>query len=65
MGKSVTLAMKVIGSWNWAQNVYFDERNNFVGEGILVIPLVFNIIDVIGLIDSRYLGTRLGEKWKC
>ena len=34
--------------------MYFDERNNFVEEGVPVIPLVFKIIDIIGLIDSRY-----------
>ena len=33
MGKSVTLAMKVVERWDWTQNVYFDERNNFVEEG--------------------------------
>ena len=47
MGKSVTLAMKVVASWDWTQNVYFDERNNFVEESVPVIPLVFKIIDII------------------
>ena len=49
MGKSVTLAM----------NVYFYERDNFVEGGVPVIPLVFKIIDIIGLIDSRYLAIGL------
>ena len=56
MGKSVTLAMKVVESWDWTQNVYFDERNNFVEEGVPVIPLVFTIIDIIGLNEPRYLA---------
>ena len=59
MGKSVTLAMKVVASWDWTQNVYFDERNNFVKEGVPVIHLVFKIIDIIGLIDSRYVAIGL------
>ena len=54
MGKSVTLATKVVESWDWTQNMYFDERNNFVEEGVPGIPLVFKIIDIIGLIDSCY-----------
>ena len=59
MVKSVTLARNVVESWDWTQNVYFDERNNFVEEGIPVRPLVFKIIDIIGLIDSRYLAIGL------
>ena len=59
MGKSVILAMKVVDSWDWTQNVYFDERSNFVEEGVPVIPLFFKIIDIIGLIDSRYLAIGL------
>ena len=59
MGKSVTLAMKVVKSWDWTQNVYFRERNNFVEEGVPVIPLVFKIIDIIGLIDLRYVAIGL------
>ena len=59
MGESVTLAMKVVESWDWTENVYFDERNNFVEEGVPVITLVFKIIDIIGLIDSRYLAIGL------
>ena len=59
MGKSVTLAMKVVESWDWTQNVYFDERNNFVEEGVPVIYFVFKIIDIIGLIESRYLAIAL------
>ena len=51
MGKSLTLAMKVVESCDWTQKLYFDERNNFVEEGVPVIPLVFKIIDIIGLID--------------
>ena len=42
MGKSVTLAMKVVESCDWTQNVYL-ERDNFVGEGVPVIHLVFKI----------------------
>ena len=56
MGKSVTLAMKVVESWDWTQNVYFDKTNNFAEEGVSVIPLVFKIIGIIGLIESRYLA---------
>ena len=59
MGKCVTLATKVVESWDWTQNVYFDERNNFVEEGVPVIPLVFKIIDIIGLIDSWYVAIGL------
>ena len=59
MGKSVTLAMKVVESCDWTQNVYFDERDNFVEEGVPVIPLVFKILDIIGLIDLRYVAIRL------
>ena len=59
MGKSVTLTMNVVESWDWIQNVYFDERNNFVEEGVPVIPLVFKIIDIIVLIDSRYVAVGL------
>ena len=33
--------------------MYFDERNNFVEEGVPVIPLVFKIIDII---DLQYLA---------
>ena len=51
--------MKVVESWDWTQNVYFDERNNFVGKGVPVIPLVFKIIDIIGLIDSWYVAIGL------
>ena len=51
--------MKVVESWDWTQNVYFDERNNFVEEGVPVTPLVFKIIDIIGLIDSRYVAIGL------
>ena len=51
MDKNLTLSRKVVESWNSTQNVYFDERNNFVEEGVPVIPLVFKIIDIIGLID--------------
>ena len=32
-----------------------DERNNFVEANFPVIPLVSKIIDIIELIDSRYL----------
>ena len=59
MGKSVTLARKVIERWDWTQNMYFDERNNFVEDDFLIIPLVFKIIDIIVLIDSRYLAIEL------
>ena len=59
MGKSVTLAIKIVEIWDWTQSVYFDERNNFVEEGVPVIPLVFKIIDIIGLIDSRYVAIGL------
>ena len=59
MGKSVTLARKVVESWDWTQNVYFDERTNFVEKGVPVITLVFKIIDIIGLIDSRYVSIGL------
>ena len=59
MGKSVTLARKVVESWNWTQNVYFDVRTNFVEKGVPVITLVFKIIDIIGLIDSRYVSIGL------
>ena len=55
MGKSVTLARKVIESWDWTQNMYLDERNNFVEDEFIVIPLIFKIIDIIRLIYSRYL----------
>ena len=44
--------MKVVESCDWTQNVYFDERNTFAEEGVPVIPLVFKIIDKIGLINS-------------
>ena len=56
MGKIVTLARKVVERWDWTQNVYFDEMNNFLEEGIPVLPLVFKIIDIIELIDLRYLA---------
>ena len=46
--------MKVVESWDWTQNVYFDERNNFVEGGVPVIYFVFKIIDIIGLIESLY-----------
>ena len=59
MGKSVTLARKVVESWNWTQNVYFDVRTNFVEKGVPVITLVFKIIDIIGLIDSRHVAIGL------
>ena len=59
MGKHVTLAMKVVESWDWTPNVYFDEMDNFVEEGVPVIPLVFKIIDIIGLIDSQYVAIGL------
>ena len=39
--------------------MYFNERNNFVEEGVPVIPLVFKIIDIIGLIDSRFVAIGL------
>ena len=55
MGKIVTLAMKVVERWDWTQNVYFDEMNNFLEEGIPALPLVFKVIDIIELIGSRYL----------
>ena len=58
MDRNLTLARKVVESWNWTQNVYFDEMNNFVEEGISVIPLVFQI-DIIELIDSRYFAIGL------
>ena len=48
--------MKVVESWDWTQNVYFHETNNFAEEGVSVIPLVFKIIGIIGLIESRYLA---------
>ena len=32
-----------------------DETNNFVEADFLVTPLVFKIIDVIGLIESQYV----------
>ena len=61
MSKSVTLAMKVVECWNWTQNVYFDERNNFVEEDVPVIHLIFKIIDLIGLIDLWYLAIGQGR----
>ena len=39
--------------------MYCDERNNFVEDNFLIISLVFKIIDIIGLIDSRYLAIEL------
>ena len=54
MGKIVTLARKVVERWDWTQNVYFDEMNNFLEEGIPVLHLVFKVIYIIELIDSRY-----------
>ena len=33
-----------------------DETNNFVEHDFLVTPLVFTIIDVIGLTESQYIG---------
>ena len=52
--------MKVVESWDWTQNVYFDERNNFVEEDVPVIhKLIFKLIDIIGLIDSRYVSIGL------
>ena len=59
MGKSVTLARKVVESCDWTQNMYFYERNKFVEDDIPVIHLVFKIIDIIGLIDSQYLAIGL------
>ena len=35
------------------------ERDNVVEEGVPVIPLVFKIIDIIGLIDSQYVAIGL------
>ena len=55
MGNYVTLARKVVEGWDWTQNVCIDERNNFVEDGIPVIPLVFTIINIIELIESQYL----------
>ena len=48
MGKSVTLARKVVESWDWTQNVYFDELSNFIGTTFSVRALVFEIIEIIG-----------------
>ena len=56
MGKILTLARKAVESWDWTQNVYFDERNRFIEKAILVIPLVFTIIDIIELTDLWYLA---------
>ena len=39
--------------------MYFEEMNNFVGYDFLVTPLVFKIIDIIGLIDLQYLAIGL------
>ena len=47
------MARKAVESWDWTQNVYFDERNKFIEKAILVIPLVFKIIE---LIDLWYLA---------
>ena len=51
--KFITLPRKVVESWDWAQNVCIDEMNNFVEDDFPVIPLVFKIIDIIELIESR------------
>ena len=59
MDKNLTLARKVVEIWDWTQNVYFDERNNFVEYDFPVIHLVFTIIDIIGLIDSWYVAIGL------
>ena len=48
--------MKVVEGWDWTQNVYFDERNNFVEYDFPVTPLDFTIIDIIGLFGSCYLA---------
>ena len=55
MGKNATLAGKVVESWDWTQNMYFDERNIFIEDDFLIIHLIFKIIDIIELIESRYL----------
>ena len=51
--KFITLPRKVVESWDWAQNLCIDEMNNFVEDNFPVIPLVFKIIDIIELIESR------------
>ena len=51
--KFITLPRKVVESWDWAQNACIDEMNNFVEDVFPVIPLVFKIIDIIELIESR------------
>ena len=51
--KFITWPRKVVESWDWAQNVCIDEMNNFVEDDFPVIPLVFKIIDIIELIESR------------
>ena len=48
MGESVTLARKVVESWDCTQNVYFDELNNFIGTTFFIRALVFEIIEIIG-----------------
>ena len=47
----ITLARKVVESWNLAQNVCINERDNFVEDDFPVIQSVFKIIDIIELID--------------
>ena len=59
MGVFITLARKVVESWDWTQNVWIDKRNNFVEDNFHVIPLVFKIIGIIELIDSRHLVIEL------
>ena len=51
--KFIPLPRKVVESWDWAQNVCIDGMNNFVEDDFPVIPLVFKIIDIIELIESR------------
>ena len=48
MGKHVTLARTVVESWDWTQNVYFNELINFIGRTFFDRALVFEIIEIIG-----------------
>ena len=45
--KFPTFATKVVGSWDKADNMYFDELSNFVEQTFFVSRLVFEIIEII------------------
>ena len=55
LGIYLSLSRKVVDSWDWIQSVCYDTNNNFVESDLIVKILLFNIINIIGLIDSRSL----------